>query len=363
MASGDIHHLADEMLGVRSIFDPLNATVLGVPGYDGLLPDPYVEAERALRGRAAYLAARASVINRASLSDDDRITVEVVITQADALIDRIDARMTEFTVTDSNHVSAAATILSLMPMATVATAAQADAYLARLGGIPAYLEAVADRHRLGAAAGRVPVKRLVEAAVAQLDRYLDDPAGDPLLLPGHEHSAERARLVADVVRPAMARYRMVLANEIATRARADDRPGLCWLPEGGATYSALIRLHTTGNRTADDLHRLGLAVLDRLRGECAEVGARAFGTSVQDDSLRAARLVVDTGLHAKGWTRAMAITFMRENTTLSMMTIAGEVDRYIGHPGQALSYMAGPPEIEPGVPTVPAPAPSRGARV
>ena len=56
---------------------------------------------------------------------------------------------------------------------------------------------------------------------------------------------------------------------------------------------------------------------------------------------RAARLVVDTGIHAKGWSREQAQAFFRENTALSEHEITTEVDRYIGWPGQALSYYLG----------------------
>ncbi|MEM6745890.1 MAG: DUF885 domain-containing protein [Pseudomonadota bacterium] len=56
---------------------------------------------------------------------------------------------------------------------------------------------------------------------------------------------------------------------------------------------------------------------------------------------RACRLVVDTGMHAKGWTRQQAVTFMLENTGLSENNINREVDRYITWPGQALAYKIG----------------------
>ncbi len=53
------------------------------------------------------------------------------------------------------------------------------------------------------------------------------------------------------------------------------------------------------------------------------------------------RLVVDTGIHAKGWSRQQAIDFMRENLALPLPTIEAEVDRYIAMPGQALAYQLG----------------------
>jgi uncharacterized protein (DUF885 family) len=56
---------------------------------------------------------------------------------------------------------------------------------------------------------------------------------------------------------------------------------------------------------------------------------------------RAARLVVDTGIHSKGWDKARAVAFMRENTALSDANIDAEVNRYISWPGQALGYKIG----------------------
>ena len=56
---------------------------------------------------------------------------------------------------------------------------------------------------------------------------------------------------------------------------------------------------------------------------------------------RAARLVVDTGLHHKGWTRQQALEFMKAHTALSDHEITIEVDRYINDPGQALAYKLG----------------------
>lgn len=56
---------------------------------------------------------------------------------------------------------------------------------------------------------------------------------------------------------------------------------------------------------------------------------------------RACRLVIDTGIHAKGWTREQAMDFLAENTSLSRGNIRAEVDRYISWPGQALAYKLG----------------------
>ncbi len=56
---------------------------------------------------------------------------------------------------------------------------------------------------------------------------------------------------------------------------------------------------------------------------------------------RACRLVVDTGMHHKGWSRQRAIDFMAANTSLALLDIEAEVYRYISWPGQALAYKIG----------------------
>ena len=62
---------------------------------------------------------------------------------------------------------------------------------------------------------------------------------------------------------------------------------------------------------------------------------------LQDEMLRSMRLVVDSGIHAKGWTRDQAIEYMLANSSMSRTEATAEVERYIAIPGQALAYKVG----------------------
>ncbi|NUT49290.1 MAG: DUF885 domain-containing protein, partial [Saccharothrix sp.] len=93
--------------------------------------------------------------------------------------------------------------------------------------------------------------------------------------------------------------------------------------EGWALYAE--RLADEMGLYSDDVARLGM---------------------LSGDSMRAARLVVDTGLHAMRWTRQQAVDYLRANAVMPDVDIFSEVDRYIENPAQALSYMVGRLEIQ-----------------
>jgi uncharacterized protein (DUF885 family) len=135
-------------------------------------------------------------------------------------------------------------------------------------------------------------------------------------------------------------FQIALAQELAdegTQHPFRTRLGFTAFVEGWALYT----------------ERLGLEMGER-RGSALEPtgGNRGlyqdpydnFGR-LSDEIWRACRLVVDTGLHAKGWTRQQAIDYLLANTAISEIDARSEIDRYIGWPGQACAYKIGQLEI------------------
>ena len=117
-------------------------------------------------------------------------------------------------------------------------------------------------------------------------------------------------------------FQLTIAMESGDLAPARQVLGDTACAEGWGLYSE--RLADEMGLYSDDLARMGLFAAD---------------------SWRASRLVVDTGLHAMGWTRRRAITWMADHTPVPRREVETEIDRYISFPGQALAYMVGRREI------------------
>ncbi|WP_328591227.1 DUF885 domain-containing protein [Saccharopolyspora aridisoli] len=489
-----VREAADELVEVLVEENPLNELLLGLPGTADRLNDPDERAESCLRDRALRIASTARGL------DGDDLTRDVVIAEAEGVATRIASRLVEHTMHDS-VVSPLAKVLELIPQQHPEGADQERDYLSMLAAIPEFLARSGVRHRAGASAGRLPVARRVRVAIEHLDAHLAAPHDDPLRRPKLSSDEDRDRLLAEEVRPALAAYRQVLSD---LPGRSDDEPGLCFLPDGAGTYTALARMHTTTDRTPEELHRTGRELLADLDEEYAEIGSRVFGlrdaAEIRDrmrsapcwssgeellaaartavsraeaaaprwfgrtpshrcrvepfpddqapdavgaaylpgpvdgsrpgtyfanthaaeqrprflaealafheavpghhfqisltqeltdvptirriagfnahiegwalyaerlademelysddlsrlgmlamDSTRAARLVVDTGLHAFGWPRSQVVDFLRAHTLMPEVEVQSETDRYIEAPGQALSYMVGRLEVQ-----------------
>ena len=119
--------------------------------------------------------------------------------------------------------------------------------------------------RGGLAAGRVSTIKPIEHVIRQLDHTLGAPEAEWTLGKHLETAPEGCeadlgergrRNLAEVLRPALQRYRDFLEAQVLPAARDDARPGLASLPIGAACYEAEIRRHTTLDTTAEAVHQV-----------------------------------------------------------------------------------------------------------
>lgn len=496
-------HLAD---------NPTSASFYGIPGYDDKLPDPSREGDSVRLAHHAEVRAGLDAIDAAALQGQDRITYSMLGRLLADQTASLHAALGEVGLSNT-ITSPVSAMLSSLPRVALDTEERSRDYLVRLGSLGDYFDAVLERYREAGTEGRHQTRHGVLAAIGQIDDYLGtsletDPlaALSPSGVDVDAWLAEARSLVSERVRPSLARWRAALEAELLPVARDDEHVGICHVPGGEAGYLAAVRQFTTTDLTPEEIHRIGLEDVKRLRAEFASLGAKvldtadvgevidrlrndrslrydsadaivadvnealqraeaalpqafldyefapceirvipestakgsvlgyytvpakdgsrpgahwvntydpasrarfeyealafhesvpghhlqfALGQTLDDlpqfrqfgyvtafgegwglyaerlsdeiglysgdlqrlgmisfDAWRACRLVVDTGMHAFGWSRERALQYLRDNTALSEVNIANEVDRYISWPGQALAYMIGRKHIE-----------------
>jgi uncharacterized protein (DUF885 family) len=178
-----------------------------------------------------------------------------------------------------------------VPNYMLTTAAHGAGFIRRLTTFPAYIDRFIDGVRAGVGEGRASTQRGIAATIADLAGYIERPVNDDPLLrqsPPKELSPEEsdqwrqhvADAVAAYIRPALAKLRTTLRDEILPVAsRDDDRPGICYNPGGPDDYESLLWAFTSTRLSSDAIHELGLEQLASLDDEFRRCGSAAFGTS------------------------------------------------------------------------------------
>jgi uncharacterized protein (DUF885 family) len=516
MPDDTLPRLADSFWDLFCAIQPVQATAIGDHRYDDRLAPIPPEERAGCSRRLSELVAEVSALVPESLGAEGRLTLSALRQALSAQRALLDADPHAYTVDAMNGPQV--TFLNVPSIQPLRDGAHGEAMLARWRAMGPWLDDAIAALRRGQAAGMTPIAVGVQRVISELDDLLARPTADwPLLQPlSSQHpgwpdgawdsfAGRLAAVVADEIRPAFARYRAFLADEALGHARDEAHAGLANLPGGAERYATLAAAHTTTVLTPERIHAIGLAEVERIDAEIAELGERVLGTAglgatlevlrgdaalyfsngeevlataeaslrraeaaipdwfgrlpvtpcvvvpmapheqehstiayyrepaadggrpgsyyvnasapqtrpryeaealafhesvpghhlqiaigqeltglpafrrhgevtafvegwglyaerlademgiytadldrigmLSFDAWRACRLVVDTGMHALGWSRGRAIGFMTEHSALAPNNIANEVDRYLAWPGQALAYKVGQLEM------------------
>ncbi len=180
---------------------------------------------------------------------------------------------------------------------------------------------------------------------------------------------------ADYIVKAVEAYRAESAAGASYQAPAPDgsRPGIFYINTFNLKAQPKFLLETLSIHEAAPGHHFQIALQQEIEGlplfrkfggytvfaEGWALYAESLGKELglftdpymwygrlADEQLRAMRLVLDTGFHAKGWTRQQGIDYMLANSSMALSDVTAEVERYIAWPGQALSYKLGQFKIQ-----------------
>ena len=507
--SSDFIALLDEHWEARVANNPVEASMNGDRRFNDQWPDQSLRAIEERHQQTREFLRRAYAIDRTELSDDDQLNYELFRRQ---LQDAVDEHQFNDFLLPFSHRGGIQTLHNISERLRFETIQDYEDWLARLGKVDVLIEQYIELAEEGRKSGYVRPKILMQRVPDQLALQIVDYANEsPFFtvfdnMPDSFSATDRERLRAEAtdtleksLLPAYQKLDRYFNQKYLPAAR--DSVGQSALPNGKAWYEHLARSYTTTRMTPDDIHRLGLQEVKRIREEmdtiikevefegsfqdflvflrtdpqfyydnpddlyeaylatCKRIdpelvhlfgklprmpyGVKPIPDSIAPDTTtayysdpaadgsragiywvnlyrpevrpkyeievlsvheampghhlqlalqqeltempmfrrymwftafvegwglyserlgydlglykdpysrfgqltydmwRAVRLVVDTGMHYKGWTRQQAIDFFKDNAAKAEHDIVNEIDRYIGNPGQALAYKIG----------------------
>lgn len=282
-AAERIRALADRYVERYFAAFPDAATMSGrAAGDHDRLPDISLDARDRWRAEEDAILAELDAVEAASLPEGDpaRVTAAVLREVLEASREyRIgNGELWSTSPTFNGWLGRMATLAGAQPLAT---AGDEEAALRRFGELPRYVGQEIENAREGVRLGYTAPRSNVLAALRQLEAYLAAPVeASPFVAMGRERGpAFRQRLVeleTTRIRPAVARYRDFLRDEYLAHAR--EAIGISALPDGERAYRAAIRYHASVDMAPEEVHRLGLEQVERIRTEMRELARSEFGT-------------------------------------------------------------------------------------
>jgi uncharacterized protein (DUF885 family) len=291
--AAELRQLGADYFQVVHTADPFTATQLGVTGFDHLVPDPSRDGSARTVHALAAVQERLAGIDSGLLDAASAVDHAVLGHLAGATRSDLEHGLWEANVSAGGYNSPAAMVYLSVPTAVLSDEDSVRGYLDRLGQLGGYFDAVTARYQQAQAAGRISTQVGVRQAIEQLAGHLAKPVStDPLVavaLPaGVEAGAFQARagqVVTDVVRPAVRRLLRYLESQALPAARSDEQVGITAVPGGSDGYLAAVRRHTTTALSPDEIHQLGLDILESLDAEWAQLGSRVLGVAARSEIL------------------------------------------------------------------------------
>jgi uncharacterized protein (DUF885 family) len=279
--------LAERYYDTQARFDPVRATFFGDNRFDNLLPMTIAPAVRARR--FAFLQDTRDAlmrIDRSKLAGTDITTFDLIVYEInDALrFEAFKDHLMPMHQMDSLPVTVAV-FGSGQGSQPINTVAQYDIYLQRVAALPAWIDVAIANMRQGMqdkvvlpkalVAAMLPQYKTLAAAALEKSDY-DTPIRN---MPASFAAADQARLksgygrvIAGKVLPALGRLAHFLEHSYLPAAR--DTAGWSQLPQGHQWYRAWVAAHTTSTLSPDEIHRIGLAEMARIRGEYEKVASK-----------------------------------------------------------------------------------------
>jgi len=278
--SSPVNLVADQFWEAVLEQNPTTATMYGDERYDDRLEDPSTAGRARARGLAESTLAATRLIDSAAQPVEDRITLDMVRVVCELQIEQDDQRVDLLRPVDQMGGPQ-----TLVP--TIATLQRADTperferFLARLHAYPAYIAANIELLQEGITSGLTAPRIVTERTIAQLERLLETPADDSVIVKMAKVANEddRARVLAavrDAVIPADRAFLEALRGPYLAASRED--PGLWSAPNGDALYRTQVLAWTTLALEPADLHRIGLEEIEQIEIERKViVRAQGFG--------------------------------------------------------------------------------------
>ena len=254
--------------------DPVTAGQDGDRAALRRLPDVRPETQRAERDRLAALGERLAAIDAAALSAPSALNHRLLTRNVREAVEEAGFDFERIAFENDSGFHTLGDYLARTT--TIASREDAEAWLARLQALPEYYAQNVANLRRGIRTRytqpRIVVERVLDVARQQLQTAVQDSA---LLLPfarmpasipqasQDEYRARAVRIVRDEIQPAQRRFVEFLQQEYLPAAR----PQLAWrtTPNGEASYRFLVRRETTTSMTPDEIHRLGVSEVARIR--------------------------------------------------------------------------------------------------